>query len=287
VGDEEGVVATVDGARLHYRISGSGPVTLVVPGAAFDDDLHPLAERHRVVFYDARNRGRSDPIDDAGRLGFYREVDDLERVREHLGLERVAVLGWSYNAGIAACYALTRTVRVSHLVLVAPIAPHSDFALDPSPPPAPHLLAHLDQLRADGLEARDPEAYCRAWRRVYVPVLMGDPRSFERLRSDPCACANEWPAHVTRALAHVFVDLGVYDWRDALRRLDTPTLVVHGARDQIPVSSAAAWADLMPAARLLTLPEVGHFPWAEAPDDFFGAVASFLAGSWPDGTEAP
>ena len=63
--------------------------------------------------------------------------------------------------------------------------------------------------------------------------------------------------------------------------------MVHGARDQIPVSSAAAWADLMPAARLLTLPEVGHFPWAEAPDDFFGAVASFLAGSWPDGTEAP
>ena len=273
---DEGSILTSDGVRLRYRVVGSGPSALVVPGAAFDRDLEALADGAQVVFYDARNRGRSDSIDDAARLGFYREVDDLERVREHLGLERVAVLGWSYNAAVAACYALTRTVRVSHLVLVAPIAPRSDFALDPSPPPAAHLLAQLDQLRADGLEKRDPEAYCRAWRKVYVPVLLGDPSSFDRL-SDPCGCPNEWPDHVTRALAHVFVDLGVYDWTEALRRLETPTLVVHGERDQIPLESATAWVDALPGARLLALPGVGHFPWAEAPDEFFGVVTRFLA----------
>jgi pimeloyl-ACP methyl ester carboxylesterase len=284
---DEGTITTVDDVALHYRVAGSGPRTVIVPGAAFDADLERLADRHRVVFYDARNRGRSQSITEAARLGFYREVDDLEAVRAHLGLERVAVLGWSYNAGIAACYALTRTVRVSHLVLVAPIAPRSDFAIDPSPPPAPHLLARLDQLRADGLEARDPAAYCREWRKVYVPVLMGDPDRFERLVADPCACANEWPDHVTRALAHVFLDLGIYDWGDALRALHTPTLVVHGERDQIPIESAEAWVDALPAARLLSLPEVGHFPWAEEPDAFFAAVADFLDGSWPAATDHP
>jgi pimeloyl-ACP methyl ester carboxylesterase len=285
--DAEGTITTPDGVQLHYRVAGTGPVTVVVPGAAFDADLEPLSERHRVVFYDARNRGRSESITEPARLGFYREVDDLEHVRAHLGLERVALLGWSYNAGIAACYALTRTVRVSHLVLVAPIAPRSDFAIEPAPPPPPHLLAHLDQLRADGLEARDPEAYCREWRKVYVPVLMGDATRFTDLVADPCGCANEWPEHVTRALAHVFLDLGIYDWSDALRQLDTPTLVVHGEQDQIPIASAEAWADLLPASRLLALPAVGHFPWVESPGTFFDAISTFLDGSWPDATPTP
>lgn len=281
---DEGVIATSDGVHLRYRVLGAGPEVLVVPGAALDADLEPLAAGRRVVFYDARNRGRSDTVDDAARLGFYREVDDLEELRRALGLERVSLLGWSYNAGIAACYALTRTVRVSHLVLVSPIAPRSDFALDPSPGPAPHLLARLDQLEADGLAERDPEAYCRAWREAYVPVLMGDPAAFERFRADPCRCPNEWPRHVTRALAHVFLDLGVYDWGPALRQLRTPTLVVHGGRDQIPLASAESWVDLLPEARLVPLPDVGHFPWVEAPDRFFEAVDRFLSGAWPDGT---
>jgi pimeloyl-ACP methyl ester carboxylesterase len=112
-------------------------------------------------------------------------------------------------------------------------------------------------------------------RQVYVPVLLGDPSNFDRL-SDPCGCRNERPDHVTRALAHVFVDLGVYDWTEALRRLETPTLVVHGELDQIPIESATAWVDALPSARLLALPGVGHFPWAEAPDEFFGAVNRFL-----------
>lgn len=284
---DEGWIATADGARLHYRSAGSGDVALVVPGAAFDDDLDGLTDAHQVVFYDSRNRGRSDPVDEAARQGFYLEVDDLERVRAHLGLDRIAVLGWSYNAGIAACYALTRADHVSHLVLVAPIAPRSDFALDPTPPPAPHQLARLDQLRADGLAERDPESYCREWRKVYVPVLMGDPVAFERFRSDPCACPNEWPDHVSRALAHVFLDLGAYDWSDGLRGLAAPTLVIHGERDQIPLGTARQWVELLPAARLMTLPGVGHFPWVESPEPFFGAVADFLGNAWPERAERP
>jgi proline iminopeptidase len=284
---DEGIITTDDGVDLRYRVAGSGDVTLVVPGAAFDADLAGLTENHRVVFYDARNRGRSSSVDDAAHLGFYLEVDDLERVRAHLGLDRVAVLGWSYNAGVAACYAMTRADRVSHLVLVAPIAPRSDFAVDPSPPPAPHDLARLDQLRADGLERRDPEAYCREWRKVYVPILMGEPEAFGRLRADPCACENEWPDRVTRALAHVFLDLGVYDWTDGMRSLAAPTLVVHGELDQIPVAAARQWVDVVPPARLLTLPGVGHFPWVEAPEPFFGAVSEFLDDTWPVRAEGP
>lgn len=285
-GVDEGNFTTPDGVRLHYRVAGEGDGAVVVPGAAFDTDLDALAERHRVVFYDARNRGRSQAISDPARLGFYREVDDLEHLRAHLGLERISVVGWSYNAGIAACYALTRPIRVSRMVLVAPIAPRSDFAIDPTPPPEPHLLARLDQLRAGGLEDRDPAAYCREWRKVYVPVLLGDPDRFDDL-ADPCDCTNEWPDHVTRALAHVFLDLGVYDWSAALRGLDIPTLVVHGERDQIPVTSAEAWRDLLPDARLLVLPGVGHFPWVEAPGPFFDAVSTFLGDTGPDATGHP
>jgi pimeloyl-ACP methyl ester carboxylesterase len=276
---ETGWLTTDDGVQLWYRSLGSGTDTLVVPGAAADVDLDALATDRRVIFYDARNRGRSDRLTAASQLGFYREVDDLDAARAHFGLERFAVFGWSYNAAVVAYYAMARPVRVSQMVLVSPIAPRSELDVDPAPAPAPHLLAELDQLKADGLDTRDPEAYCRAWRRVYVPVLMGDPAAFDRLRAEPCACRNEWPDHVARALAHVFIDLGIYDWRDELRRLDIPTLVVHGEADQIPLRSAEEWRDALPAAQLLPLAGVGHFPWVEASDAFFGAVRTFLARS--------
>jgi proline iminopeptidase len=119
---ETGWLTTDDGVQLWYRSLGSGTDTLVVPGAAADVDLDALATDRRVIFYDARNRGRSDRLTAASQLGFYREVDDLDAVRAYFGLERFAVFGWSYNAAVVAYYAMARPVRVSQMVLVSPIA---------------------------------------------------------------------------------------------------------------------------------------------------------------------
>jgi pimeloyl-ACP methyl ester carboxylesterase len=274
----------VDGAALWWRRAGAGQHTpLIVPGAVIDDDLDPLATDRPVVFYDSRNRGRSASVLDPARLGFWVEVADAEAVRAHVGFERASWLGWSYLAGVVVQHAAAHPVRVDRLVLVAPIAPAADVGTTMVFDAPAHGLAGLDQLRAAQVDRTDPRRWCEAWHEVYDPAQVRDPATLRRRRSRPCDHPNEWPSSVTASLAHVFVDLGRYDWRPTLPRVDAPTLVVHGADDD-NLEASAAWVASMPHARLLVLDDARRWPWIEVPARFFPAVEQFLAGRWPEGS---
>jgi pimeloyl-ACP methyl ester carboxylesterase len=273
-------IRATDGARLWCRVLGDGEHTVVVPGAVLDQDLERLADvGRRIVFVDSRNRGRSSAVAGPTRLGFHREVEDLDAVYEAFGIERASLIGWSYVGGVVTRYALTRPERVDRLVLVAPIAPSSDVALSPLPEPGPAELARLDQIRAGG----DQQAVCAAWRRAYIGPQLVDPALVERLIEVACPHPNEWPDHVTRALAHVFVDLGLYDWRSELASFEVPTLVVEGDGPN-EADAGVAWVTSAPNARLLRLTGALRHPWLEAPEAFFSAVGRFLGGDWPEGS---
>lgn len=276
---DEGARLTVEpGVRLWVRVVGDGPSTVVVPCSGNAADLAALAApQRRIIFYDARNRGRSDAVTDRRRLGFTREVADLGTVVEALDLDRYALVGWSYHAGVVADHALANPERVQRMVLAAAIAPRSGTSTRPGDEPTPAQLARLDQLQASGLPAKAPQRWCEEWRRVYVPLLMGDPSGFERMAS-PCAMPNERPQHVAQALVPVFWELRAYDWRPALEQLRVPTLVVHGEEDREPVDSAFEWAGALPDGQVLVLPGVGQLPWVERPEAFFDAVGRFLDG---------
>ncbi len=254
-----------------------GDQSLIIPGAVVDRDLEPLANAHRTVgFYDSRGRGRSETITDPARLGFHREVDDLDLVRAHFGVERTAALGWSYGAGVAAVWAMRNPSRATRLVLVSPIGPswreESPQALEPHP----GALARIDQLRAAGLPERDPVAFCEEWRRVYLPMQAAVPDVVDLMSGSPCECPNEWPDNAARAVAHVLVDLGRYDWRFAMRDLEVPVLVVVGDEDEAGAAAGEAWVLGLPDARGISLPGVGRFPWVESPGRFFAEVGGFL-----------
>ena len=72
--------------------------------------------------------------------------------------------------------------------------------------------------------------------------------------------------------------LGAFDWRDDLRRVTVPALVMHGSADVIPTDSSREWAAALPDAHLAVLEGVGHFPYLESPEQFFPLVNDFLAG---------
>ena len=73
-----------------------------------------------------------------------------------------------------------------------------------------------------------------------------------------------------------------YDWREQLRALRVPTLVIHGEWDPLPVSVARDTASLIPDTRLAVIPGSGHMPFWEAPERFFGLVEAFLSPGGPD-----
>ncbi len=75
--------------------------------------------------------------------------------------------------------------------------------------------------------------------------------------------------------------LGDYDLLPKLRRLRALTLIVEGEQSISTLESVRAWAEAMPNARLLLIPNSGHFPQVEQPSLFFPAVKRFLGGRWP------
>ena len=67
-----------------------------------------------------------------------------------------------------------------------------------------------------------------------------------------------------------------YDWRERVRAVSIPTLVIHGELDALPLASVAENSYILPNARVVVVPSSGHMPFWEAPDQFFPIVESFL-----------
>jgi proline iminopeptidase len=297
----EGFLAANDGARLFYRVEGSGADTVVAihggPGVDLESlrsDLAPLAAHHTVIFYDQRGAGRSELPADTTRLFFPRQLADLDAVRRHFRLERMTLIAHSYGPLLAASYALAHPDRVRRLVLLGPVPPRrGDFWQRF----AQNVNARLDSAQrarqADaGARLADPKAdtrqACRDYWAIGMIPRLADPASAAKVRSDLCAAPAEairYGLSVTNRV--VMGSIGDWDLRAGLRDLRVPTLVIHGEQEAIPMDLVEEWVTALPDARLLRVPGAAHFAYAEQPDQVWPAIEQFLAGTWPAGARRP
>lgn len=86
-----------DGTRLSYRVTGEGDPVVCIPGGPADSiylgDLGGLSTYRRLIVLDLRGTGRSAIPQDASSYRCDRLIEDVEALREHLGLPRVNLLG--------------------------------------------------------------------------------------------------------------------------------------------------------------------------------------------------
>ena len=154
----------------------------------------------------------------------------------------------------------------------------------PTPASKTRPLANASESsRRPGWPGRDPVAFARAWRRIVVPTRMGDPTAFDKLRGDPSIWPNEWPEHMSDALNRVAATHPVdFDYRPEARRITAPTLVVHGARDTIPLAASEEWARAIPTPGCSSRPKsvTSRMPKHRRSLRSCGA---FLDGDWPVG----
>lgn len=119
-------VAAGDGVMLHVGVSGSGPDVVVLSGGP--GCLHYLEHDHlvpsgtRASFPEPRGVGRSG----GGEHTMAQAVDDLESIREALGVDRWMVLGHSWGSDLAVRYALDHPTSVSRVIGVAGHGLHKD-----------------------------------------------------------------------------------------------------------------------------------------------------------------
>ena len=114
-----------DGTLLAYSTIGDGDPVVCIPGGPMRDssylgDLGGLSKHRRLVMVDLRGTGRSAVPEDRSSYRCDRLVDDVEALREQLGLERIDLLAHSAGANLATLYAARYPQRLGRLALIMP-----------------------------------------------------------------------------------------------------------------------------------------------------------------------
>jgi len=281
-----------DGVRLYFQKVGSGSKAVIVPnGFHLLDDFRHLGGWRPLIFYDVRNRGRSDQMNDCAKLarGIQQDVDDLEAVRRHFGIDQVDLIGHSYIGLTAGLYAMKYAAQVGRVVQISPMQPDSAKQY-----PAP--LSYVDAVLADAMAkigqmmkeplSGDPEEACKKFWSALRVIYVADPKDAERINWGRCELENErnfrryWTEHILPSIHSLKLTA------EEMGKAKAPVLIVHGKKDRsAPYGGARDWAMQLPDARLVTVENAAHAPWIEAPELVFGSIKVFFDGGWPESAE--
>ncbi|HEX3479257.1 MAG TPA: alpha/beta hydrolase [Kofleriaceae bacterium] len=284
-----------DGAALFYRSVGSGPDVLVMihggPGMDMGymvPDFAPLAEHHRLVFYDQRGGGRSEHLrDDPSLFTMAHHVADLEALRVRFGLSRMTLVAHSFGPAIAAAYAIAHPDRVARMIFLGPLPPRQGELWKRYGATLEGRLTEAERAEMARLEdamvhGPDPVAACRAYWAIGVKPRVAGPELVSRVTGDFCSAgADAIRAGYGIAGPHTTESLGNWDFRPDLARVTAPTLIVHGEADAIPMDLVEEWTTALPHARLIKVPGASHFPYVERPDLVWPAIEDFLRATPP------
>ena len=279
-------LTTADGRRLAYTRTGTGP-TLVCHGGGpgfsslYLGNLGGLDEHLELVLLDPRGTGGSDRPADPRGYAIDDYADDVEELREHLGLERIDLLGHSHGGVVAMAYAARYPERVGRLILASTLArfpPEQETAMHEA------MAKHADEpwyedasaaLAAEqaGDFSSDEELGELAVREF--PFYFADFGDKERAYLD--TLRDEAPNADTLLLFNKEI-FESFDLRPELGKITAPTLVVTGELDFItgPVCATEIVEEISDVKTEI-LPGTGHFVFVESPEAFRGAVLGFLA----------
>ena len=275
------IFTTPEGLTLSYERRGSGPLLVCHPGgpggsAAEFEDFAGLDDMFELVLFSPRGSHGSDPADDYSLQSY---VADVEALRQHLGVEQLNLLGFSHGGCVAMSYAAAHPARIRRLLLVDTLAVWGDDA-------EAAMLEAIERRRGepwfeDAAQAIEEEqsgafssvdeliANLKRQIPLYFHRWAGNEQAGGRLAQD---FAHAEPLHQFNT-----VEFPTFDLRAELRNVEAPTLVVVGDDDFICGPACAdAIVGALPDARLVTIPDSGHFVYVEQPEAFRAALAEFL-----------
>ena len=240
-------VSGAGGVVLRGEEAGEGTPVVLLHGLTATRRYVVMGSRalerggHRVIAYDARAHGRSDPAREPDDYGYGLLAADLEAVLDQREVDRAVLAGASMGAHTLVRFALDHGDRVAGLVIVTP-------AFEPDGDDEEGRLARWDAL-SDGLRAGGVEGFVAAYGEPRVPPQWRD-TLFTVLRQR--LAAHEHPDALADALRAVPRSRPFEDWAE-LAELDLPAVVV-ASRDEAdpehPYAVGERYAEAIPGARL-------------------------------------
>ena len=268
------------GLHLAYQILGEGPPDLLLLDQWFSHmeaqwDVPPLAELRerlasfgRLIMYDKRGSGLSDPIPTSQLPTIEEWMDDVPIVLDAAGSEKAVVIANLGGGMMAATYAAAHPERVSSLILVDCFArftraPGYEFGAPPEE--VARTLEDADETMGRGLMLD-----------LFAPSLAGDDRlrrlwsRYERQAASP---------GMTIATVRLLYESDV---RSVLPAIRVPTLVIHRADGAgFPAAYGRYLAEHTPGAKYVELPGIDNLLWAGDQDTILDEIQDFVTGARP------
>jgi pimeloyl-ACP methyl ester carboxylesterase len=259
----------VNHAKIYYELAGEGePFVMIHAGVAdrrqWDNEFEYYMEHYRVLRYDMRGYGKSEPVE-----GEFSHMADLKTLLDEFDILQPAILmGCSMGGGIAMDFALTYPTRAKSLIMVG--SGPNGLELDV---PQPVKFAEAEK----AYEAGDLDRTCELEIQIWFD---GEGRTPEQVNPAMRKLAYEMN-HL--ALEHEARHLGkrLPNTRFlAARRLDKlnlPVLIIVGAHDTPYILAAAdVMVEKIPYAKKVLFENAAHLPNMDQPEEFLRIVDVFL-----------
>ena len=240
--------AAVNGLRLYYEVHGTGQPLVLIPGglmtiAQMGTVVPSLAQTRRVIALEPQAHGHTADVDRP--LTYEQLADDTAALMAHLDLGRADVLGFSVGAGVALQVTVRHPDRVRKLVVIS------------------------GTFRGDG-EYPELRAFTAAFE-PDLPMLAANRAAYIAAAGD----AGGWASLVAKMRQLLREE---YDWSEAVRGIQAPTLIAVGDADTLPPAHAVELFGLLGGgtaasamggpgrAQLAVLPGTTHFSILQRPD---------------------
>jgi class 3 adenylate cyclase/pimeloyl-ACP methyl ester carboxylesterase len=259
---------------IAYQVIGDGPHDLVVvppfvwhieqlwndPG--YHRLMRGLTDFARVISYDKRGTGMSDPVTAAPSLD--ERMDDVIAVLDAAGSERATVFGMSEGGPIGTMCAASHPERTERLILYGSFV----CAMDrPDAPGFERSATHWDRIRT--VVDHWGEGMNVEWAAPSVdsPTMRRFTGLLERVAMSPAMARANMKANFE------------IDVRPVLSSVRVPTLVLHRRDDMIPIEHGRYFTEYIPGARMVELEGPDHWPFVGDVDAIVGEVEEFVTGS--------
>ena len=268
---------TADGVHVAYTVVGDGPPLVIAPTLtqcvewAFEDPacsrfIDRLASFSRVIVFDKRGTGRSDPL--VGAPTLEERSEDILAVMDAALADRAVLLGLSEGGCMSAMFAATRPERTAGLVLWGTLARTVGRPGDLDDPflLTEEMIQHLPDFN---------ESEWGSGIDMWNPSVMNDPaHQRSHVRRMQLGASPAMAAEIGRLAMQT-------DIRPILQAINVPTLVLHRTNDLIPFAHGRFIAERIPGARLVELPGKDHYPWIADMESVIAEVQAFVTGVRP------
>lgn len=243
--EAKGQTARINGVDIYYELYGAGdPVFLLHGGLAngtyFRNQIPVLAAKYKLIVMDSRGHGRSSF--DKTPISYEVMAADVLGLMDHLGIQKTSIVGWSDGGIIGLELAIHHPERLNKVVAYG-----ANF--DPTG-------VRLDVGQNSRFNA-------------YIAAAAAD---YQKLAPQP----ERWDEFLAN-ISHMWATEPNYT-EDQLKSITTPFLILDGAKEEaIDLNQTKLMALLIPNAKLVIMPDTGHFAMFEQPAEFNRIVLDYLA----------